>query len=263
LAVLTIPNLAPGAAVAIDGTPVAPEEIETGVRVTAGRHVVLATAEGYEPAEREIVAEPGANLRVEMPLARLLPLPVLRVVGSEGAALSIDGEHVGELPWEGSVEPGDRLLAIEGEGLHRWEGTVGTRRGDVHEVRAELGRLPSGPDPAWIWTAVGLAAAAGAASLGFGIASLEANDDFDLQAEKIQAREYGSPVDLDARQARGREAAADAEQWALGCDVSWGIAAAGAAAALVLLLLYDGGDGGPSVTFSSGGETAIAAGWRW
>jgi hypothetical protein len=262
-AILTIVNIVEGAAVEVDGTPVPAGDVAAGVRVTPGRHLVSATADGFEPVERVIDAQPGANLRVELPLARLLPAPRLRVVGSEGAVVFVDGERAGELPWEGEVAPGDRLVAVEGEGLHRWEGTVAARRGDVVEVQVRLGRVPSGPDPAWIWSVAGVAAAAGAAALGFGVAALDANATFDDVSGAIENHDYGSDEELFALQERGRSAAADARDWSLGCDVSWGIAAAGAAAALLLLLLHDGGEEGPTATFSAAGETGLGVGGVW
>jgi hypothetical protein len=262
-AVLTIVNMAPGAAVEVDGTLVPSAEVEAGVRVPAGRHVVRATAEGYEPAEREIVVGPGANVHVELPLARMLPAPRLRIVGSDGALLFVDGLRVGALPWDGPVEPGERLLVVEGDGVHRWEGTVSARRGETLDVQVELGRLPSGPDPAWIWAMAGIAVAGGAGALGFGVAAMDANDKFDSTSAAIQNGSYESADELLALQSQGRSAAAEARDWALGCDVSWGMAAAGAAASLLLLLLYDSGEEGPTVTFSSAVETGLGAVWSW
>jgi hypothetical protein len=213
--------------------------------------VVRAVAEGYETVEREVVAAPGADLHVDLAASRVLALPRLRLDGAEQATVSIDGEAVGSLPWEGDVQPGDREVVIDGEGLHHWEGTLSLRRGDRTAVDVRLGRAPSGPPPAWIWSLAGLALAAGATALGFGIAALRAEADFDDTVSWLQALEERDPSEVADVQRYGRELSHDADRYSLGCDVSWITAAAFAVVAIGLALVRDWGEEGPNVTFST------------
>ncbi len=248
---LTVTDAAPGATIEVDGVPIGTHPLNDAVELSMGRHVVRALAPGYEAAERVVEAGPGADLHVELAAPRQLTPPRLRLDGEENATITIDGDPVGSLPWEGEVEAGDRAVVIEGEGLHRWEGTLSLRRGDRTVVDVRLGRRPSGPSPAWIWTMAGLSLVAGATALGFGIGALEAESEFDDLSTSIQAREFGGPEELEAMQRRGRDLEQEAHAYSIVCDISWITAIGAAAIALVLTLVREWGEEGPNVTFSS------------
>lgn len=251
---LTITDAVPGATIEVDGDVVGTFPLEQAVELSMGRHVVRAIAPGYERTERAVEASPGAELHVELSASRLLAPPVLRFDGTEEARISIDGEPLGILPWQGEVGEGERAVVIEGDELNRWEGTLSLRRGDRTVVDVRLGRRPSGPSPAWIWAMVGLSVAAGASALGFGIGALAAESDFDGVTTAIQAREFGDPQELEEMQQRGRALEQDASNYSLVCDISWATAIGTAAIALILALVREWGEEGPNVTFSSVGE---------
>jgi hypothetical protein len=256
---LSVTAAAPGAVIEVDGASVGTYPLSEPAALSAGRHLVRAVAEGYETVEREIDAAAGAELHVDLAASRVLAMPRLRLDGSEDAAITIDGEAVGTLPWEGDVQPGDREVVIDGEGLHRWEGTLSLRRGDRTSVDVRLGRAPSGPSPAWIWSLAGLALAAGATSLGFGIAALQAEAEFDDAVSWLQALEARDEEEMASVQSYGRELDRDASTYSLVCDVSWITAAGLAVVALVLALVRDWGEDGPNVTFSTSSAEPDAA----
>ncbi len=247
---IVITDAPSGTIIEIDGARFGVTPFENPIEVFAGRHVIRANIEGYEVSERTVDALPGADLRVGITPGRALPYARLRFDGDEEATVLIDGEPVGTLPWEGEIASGERLLAIEGEGLNRWEGTVTVRRGDLLQADVRLGESPSGPGLGWFWSLAGLAVAAGAVALGFGLGALEAQSVHDTYAQRIQARAYDGRNHLADLQDLAETAADDARAYSVVCDVSWGFAVTSALAAVLMLALRDPGDAGPSVEIS-------------
>lgn len=89
--------------------------------VRPGRHAVRLVAEGAEPYEGECVITYGETCTID---ATLAPTPIpLRVEASldgdpvPGARLFVDGDEVGELPWDGALAPGPHELIARAEGL--------------------------------------------------------------------------------------------------------------------------------------------------
>jgi hypothetical protein len=260
---VVVDGLPPGARLELDGVVVVEEVVSPpSIEAAPGRHLLRAEAPGHEPAERSFEASPGAAFRIDLPLVPIVPAR-LRIAGGEQASVWVDGEPRGTIPWEGRLPPGDHTVAVEGPGLHRWEAPVLLRNGDRIDLEIRLGNLPSGPDAGWVWGMAGAAVAAGAVSLGLGLASLDARDEFDRIAAAIAAGDHTSDADLDRMQWNGRSTAADARNLALGCDIAWGVAAAAAVAAAILLILVDEGEEGPFAAFSSGPTTGGGVGWRW
>lgn len=250
----------PGTIIEVDGTQFGEAPFEAPIEVFAGRHFIRANIEGFEISERVVDALPGADLRVDVSPGPALPYARLRFDGNEDAMVFVDGEPVGELPWEGEIASGVRQLAIDGEGLNRWEGTVTVRRGDLLEADVSLGNTASGPGLAWIWSLSAVALAAGALALGFGLGALDADRSYQHYAARIRDQDYDGRGHLTDLQELADAAGREASSFGVVCDVSWSVAAVSAVAALLMLAFRRPGEDGPVVDISPVDEYEPSAG---
>ncbi|MCA9671349.1 MAG: PEGA domain-containing protein [Myxococcales bacterium] len=95
---------------------------------------------------------------------------------ARGAAVSIDGKHVGTAPLTRELSPGSYLLKVEREGYAPWSTTVSVAAGATVQVPVTLRSLAGSDGGAggaaaatsrpvykrwWFWTIIGVAVAAG------------------------------------------------------------------------------------------------------
>ncbi|WP_437655254.1 PEGA domain-containing protein [Sorangium sp. So ce1182] len=114
---LDIIGAKPGAAIVVDGVDRGDYPPVNPIRVGAGIHTVRILKEGYAPFET----------RVEVAGGRTEPVPVKLVVSAESGRLKVaersglkldvlvDGEVVGQTPWEGLLSVGQHSVALRGE----------------------------------------------------------------------------------------------------------------------------------------------------
>lgn len=144
----------------VDGRAYEPEGGELHLRLDPGHHTVHVRKEGYRPLFVDRDLAPGSRETVE---ARLVPLPARLVVSSNvpAAAVLLDGERIGQVPFDAEVEAGRYRLEVRADGHIPHRSRLNLSAGDVARVRAELEpETPSIATRWWFWTALGAAAAA-------------------------------------------------------------------------------------------------------
>jgi len=120
-------------------------------RVAPGTHAVRVQAAGAAPFETECVIRFGETCTVE---AELRPRPIALTVqahdGGEliaGAALFVDGEEAGALPFEGELEPGTHALEVRAEGFETVAREITLEAGaGARALSVAMERLPP-PEP--------------------------------------------------------------------------------------------------------------------
>lgn len=156
------------------------------VRVLPGKRVVRVIADGWKTFEQTVVVTAGESTKLDAKLEPLAGAGRLRVEGSAiaGADLFIDGARVGQVPWEGTLSPGEHLYWLrKGEQGSAPRAAV-VVQGQTVLVSVELEKLGPGfrialePPTASLWidgVAVGKGAWAGA--LPVGTHTLEAREE--------------------------------------------------------------------------------------
>lgn len=122
-----------GAAVYVDSTetpPIGTTPLKN-VRIERGTHVLIFKKEGFEEARLNIsVRRYRETFRVTLtPVAKLSINP--GNADSQGAKLSVDGQPVGELPYNGVIKPGRHYLKITKEGFQEFEQWVDIAGGQI------------------------------------------------------------------------------------------------------------------------------------
>ena len=200
----------PGANVFIDGREqgAAGQTPFRSVVDTGTHHLTLERA-GFAPEERDVEVDVGAELRLNVPLARV-DYGRLRVVASQPhARVLVDGEEVGEVPYEGQVSPGSHEVEVEADGMKTFSADVTIERGQLTPVRVRL-RPRQGRSAAWTTLILGVGSAG--AGLYLGMRGTDLRDQ--LSAE----RDAGTLASDDPRILRGR-------LFYYGADVAYGLGA--------------------------------------
>jgi len=200
----------PGANVFIDGREqgAAGQTPFRSVVDTGTHHLTLERA-GFAPEERDVEVDVGAELRLNVPLARV-DYGRLRVVASQPhARVLVDGEEVGEVPYEGQVSPGSHEVEVEADGMKTFSADVTIERGQLTPVRVRL-RPRQGRSAAWTTLILGVGSAG--AGLYLGMRGTDLRDQ--LSAE----RDAGTLGSDDPRILRGR-------LFYYGADVAYGLGA--------------------------------------
>ncbi len=83
----------------------------------AGTHAVVIVADGYEDFRTTCETSPGNNCEIE---ARMRPrgTPVHVVSNVRGARLTVDGQVVGPVPYEGNLPVGQHRIEVQAPGYH-------------------------------------------------------------------------------------------------------------------------------------------------
>lgn len=136
------------------------------VRVNAGKQKLLITKEGFFPFEREVPLVGGKIETVDAKLATRASSGLLRVTSPVvGAAVSLDGKAVGIVPAESTVLPGAHKVALQRDGYEPAETSVVLSAGERKEVDVPMAQRASVLSKWWFWTAVGVVAAGGVATV--------------------------------------------------------------------------------------------------
>lgn len=161
----------PGAQVFIDDYEVGPRgQSPFEGPLPVGSHHVWIERAGYVPIERDVEIGVGSEALVEATLERVTYGRV-RVIGNvRGARVSIDGELVGTVPFEGQVDAGTHEVKVEADGMKEFVRTIDVRRGQLTPLRVRL-RPAVGRGGAWV------AMSFAALSLGGGITLAVLSDD--------------------------------------------------------------------------------------
>ncbi len=186
----------PGANVFIDDREQgAVDQTPTTTPLPIGEHTVWIERPGYEVVERVIHVQAGEELREDFELERVT-WGRIRVTGNiPGADVFVDGERVGEVPFEGRVEGGTHEISVSSGGYKSWTSEFTISAGQLTPFRVRLQPTPSRAG-AWITSVAALGAIGGATTLLF----LGNNLRDELQLD----RDAGTLSDGDPRLLRGR-----------------------------------------------------------
>ena len=129
-----------------------------------GPHHLWIDRPGYEVYEQDVEIGMSETTRIEVELQRL-SYGRIRVTGNiAGATILIDGEEVGQVPYDGRVEPGDRVLTVQSDDMKDYEETIRIEPGQITPVEVELKPAMSRAG-AWVTAVMGAAALGGGTAL--------------------------------------------------------------------------------------------------
>ena len=210
-----------GATVVVDDETVGTSPLDAPLRLLSGEHEILVQLDGYIDVRRGIEVVTGREMTVEIELAEQPRVGTLRLEANvPGATVTIDGEEVGVVPYEGTLSEGDHLIEVSAEGYRATTQTVSIAMGEARIVSMSLMR-PHRSHRAWFWSAVGLAAAGALTTIGLGV------------TVHVLDSEYSSTaLDASEQYDRGRSLA-------IGADVALGLTCVSALTALILFFFTD------------------------
>ncbi|MBN1774705.1 MAG: PEGA domain-containing protein [Deltaproteobacteria bacterium] len=205
-----------GAEIYLDGDLVGTAPLAEAVQVGAGTHTVEARLDGYISAQQTLPVVLGERPTVALALQEVARVGRLRVEANvPGAEVWVDGEHAGTAPYSGTLPEGEHELRVSAEGYEEQVQTVAVATGDERIVTVALS-LPSGTDPAWFWSMVGLTGAATVATAALGAVVLIKDEDY--------ANDENRTVEMQD----------EGKQFVVATDVCLGVAIAAAITATVL-----------------------------
>ncbi|WP_437761311.1 PEGA domain-containing protein [Sorangium sp. So ce281] len=185
------------AEVTIDGEPIGKTPLPGKVIVDAGTRRIRVFKPGFKEHLRVESVSPGAQLALDVRLARPMNGGRLSIVASPGDRLALDGEFLGEGQWEGIVPGGRHAVRVTAPGKVPYQAQILVRDEALSSVR--VGLVPAeklGGTPAWIWI-VG-AGAVVAAALSAGILLLHDHNPAQVRAGQ-EAPSEGRPTGFGGR----------------------------------------------------------------
>lgn len=127
-----------GAEVWIDDQLIGEVPMEYPLQVRSGEHTVKVTKPGHADHIDTFTLKRGQDLVLEIDL--LATVGVLRVAHPEAVPpeseviVFIDGQAVGQTPFEGEVEPGEPVVEVRARGYHPHQESLDVLPGEVYEI---------------------------------------------------------------------------------------------------------------------------------
>jgi hypothetical protein len=141
----------PDATVSLGGRDIGVTPLDA-VRLNPGTYKVAVTKPGFVTVTKEIILRGGADAIVDDVLAKEITTGHLAVTAtgpSKGAKLLVDGKDVGEMPWEGDVDPGKHSLEAQGKEASAAprdiQVAIRSRTSIVLEIAPDVGHLDVDP----------------------------------------------------------------------------------------------------------------------
>lgn len=159
-----------GATVSVDGEEVGEVPLPGPIEVEAGERVVKVSLRGHIDYYETHRVKPGK--RPTIVEADLLPWAGIVLIQTEpsGAQVLIDGQLLGETPFDGEVEEGEREVTVQAPGYVPWRLRQAIVAGATLDLDLRLEPEPT-PEPEapfyatwWFWTGVAAALAGGTAA---------------------------------------------------------------------------------------------------
>ncbi|MBI5489643.1 MAG: PEGA domain-containing protein [Deltaproteobacteria bacterium] len=167
-----------GATVIVDDVEVGTAPLDEPVQVVSGRHTVVVRLDGYIEETRQTEVTAGDRVTVAFELAEIPHVGTLRVEANVAdAEVWVDGALAGRVPYEASVAEGSHEVRVSAEGYVQQTQAVSLATGESRIVTVTLTE-PSGTDPAWFWSMVGLTGAAGVATIALGTMVIIKDDEY-------------------------------------------------------------------------------------
>jgi hypothetical protein len=130
---------------------------QTFLRVTAGAQTLTVTHPEYFPFERPITLPAGKIETVDVVLGSRAAEALLRVTSPvSGAAVSLDGKPIGNVPAEAPTKPGQHVIALRRDGYDPAETSVVVIAGETKEVNVPMGVRETITGKWWFWTGIGV-----------------------------------------------------------------------------------------------------------
>lgn len=136
----------PGAAVRVDDNDVGKTPLT--VPLLPGSHTVAVVQPDGRSAEQQLDVKPGRkkmDLLVEMPREAGGPATLSVQSDPPNANVLVDGAVAGRTPFQGELQPGEHVVAVEADGRMREERKVVAREGRDASVSFALAPLPRTP----------------------------------------------------------------------------------------------------------------------
>jgi len=125
----------------------------TDLRLDAGRHTFKATAEGYEPAERELLLKGGTQCTIELELVPIERTALLTIRSPvTGAEVWLAGKRMGNVPIELSLQPGEHGLLLRHEDYEDARTRVNLEPQQRRTIDLPMEPIPSIFEYWWFWT---------------------------------------------------------------------------------------------------------------
>ena len=154
----------PGARVSLDGG----KTVEAPLigAVTAGKHKVVISADGFFDETREVTAVLGTIIAEDVAL-RERPALVTLVGADDGARVEVDGRFVSTTPLHAPLEiaSGSHLLTVTKNGHEAYARDLDLGRGETRSLDAKLAPSKQRGTAGWLFVAGGVAVVAGGAFL--------------------------------------------------------------------------------------------------
>jgi hypothetical protein len=139
---------------------------QTVFRVNAGPQTLTVTHKDYFPFSRAVTLAPSKIETVDVVLASRTAEALLRVTSPvSGAAVTIDGTAVGNVPAESAMKPGQHRIALSRDGYDPAETSVVVSAGEKKEVNVPMAIHETITSKWWFWTGIGVVLVAGGIAL--------------------------------------------------------------------------------------------------
>jgi len=169
---VSIVSLTEGAEVFVNGALVGTVPLNEPLMLPPGEHVVKVTKRGYvDYYEVHRVKSHRGEVVIE---ADLLPFSGVVIIQTTpaGAQVVVDGVLLGETPFEGEVEGGQRRFEVNKPGFQSYERTAVMSAGDTYFLNLNL--EPTPPEAFykswWFWGAASIVAVGTGLGLAFALA---------------------------------------------------------------------------------------------
>jgi hypothetical protein len=111
-------------------------ETPASLELGPGEHTLSVTSPGFSTWSEDLTTGSGQELAFE---AVLRPLPgIVSALSTPSSEIWIDGQRVGETPWEGAIEGGGHIIEARREGYRRLQRQVAVIPGQRSEVELNL-----------------------------------------------------------------------------------------------------------------------------
>ena len=131
-----------GASIVVDNEPVGRTPLDGPLFVDVGEHIVRLEKPGFRGDPVRIKARSGQPVTVDLTLEPVVRQQRIRVTASgmagERAEVLVDGVVVGEVPWTGSVETGQRRITVRAPGFAARTRTVDVKTGSLPTINVSL-----------------------------------------------------------------------------------------------------------------------------
>lgn len=162
-----------GAAVRIDERDYGKAPL-TGLQLAAGSHTIEVSADGYEPARRELMVTAGVPSELRVELAAIPRTGKARITSSQPQSLvTIDGQSYGFAPVDVELPAGGHQLEVSAAKYETQRSELVLTAGQSRDIDVTLKKTEHLYQKWYLWAPIGLVAAGAAVGLGVGLTQTE------------------------------------------------------------------------------------------